>query len=276
MFVGLAICRPECWRQDAQNGKLFFVSFTGDTRHNRRVIGPFLNALGILLGALFGLARRAPLTLSTQKSCQSMLGALTAFCGLQLLWQNTGGGFGHALKQLFIAVLAVVLGNLLGKLLGLQKFSNRIGRHAAELLAKAEKKSPGRSADGFLAATILACAAPLGIVGAVTDGLGGYFFPLALKAAMDGLAMAGFVKMFRWPVALAALPVFLFFNGLAWVIHAFILPLLAAPELLQSVNAAAGLVVCATTLVVLGVHRVELANYLPALAVAPLVTKLLL
>jgi len=263
-------------RHDAQNGKLFFVSFAGGTRHNRPVIGPFLNALGILLGALFGLARRAPLTLRTQKSCQSALGALTAFCGLQLLWLNTGGGLGRVAKQLFIALLAVVLGNLLGKILGFQKYSNRIGRHAAELLARAEKNSPGKAADGFLAATILACAAPLGIVGAVTDGLGGNFFPLALKAAMDGLAMVGFVKMFRWPVALAALPVFLFLNGLAWAVHAFILPLLAAPELLSSVNAAAGLIVCATTLVVLGVRRVELANYLPALAVAPLVTKLLL
>ncbi len=102
-------------------------------------IGPFLNALGILLGALFGLARQAPLTARTQKSCQSALGAFTAFCGLQLIWLNVDGSFTHILKQLFIAVLAIILGNLLGKVLGLQKISNRVGRRAANLLAAPEK-----------------------------------------------------------------------------------------------------------------------------------------
>jgi uncharacterized membrane protein YqgA involved in biofilm formation len=252
--------------------KLLFVSFALPSRHNRRVIGPFLNALGILLGALFGLARREPLTPRTQKSFQSALGAFTAFCGLQLLWLNTGGGAGPVLKQLLIAVLAVAFGNLLGKILGLQKMSNHVGRHAAHLLEAPQKNLPAKPADGFLAATILFCAAPLGLVGSVTDGLDNYFVPFVLKAVMDGLAMTSFVKMFRWPVALVAAPVFLFLNGLAIVVHRFVLPQLSAPELLHSVSAAAGLVVCATTLVILGIRRVELANYLPALALAPLLT----
>jgi len=42
-----------------------------------------------------------------------------------------------------------------------------------------------------------------------------------------------------------------------------------------AVSAAAGLVICATALVVLEVRRVELANYLPALVVAPVLTRLL-
>ena len=178
------------------------------------------------------------------------------------------------LKQLFIAFLAVVLGSLLGKILALQKISNRLGRHAAGLLAGATTGSRVKPADGFKAATILFCAAPLGLVGAVTDGLGDYFSPLALKAVMDGLAMTSFVKMFRWPTALAAIPVFFFFTGLTYIVHTFALPRLASPALLHSVNAAAGLIICAMTLVILEARRVELANYLPALFLAPLLTKL--
>jgi uncharacterized protein len=237
------------------------------------VIGPSLNALGILIGAIFGLARREPLTPRTQKSFQSALGAFTAFCGLQLLWLNIGGSFPNVLKQLLIAVLAMVLGSVLGKVLGLQKMSNYIGRHAANLLAGPQKNLPARAADGFFAATILFCAAPLGLVGSVTDGLGNYFFPFVLKAVMDGLAMTSFVKMFRWPAALAAVPVWVFLNGLAAAVHAFVLPHLAAPALVPSVNTAAGLIICATTLVILQVRRVELANFLPALALAPLLTR---
>ena len=62
-------------------------------------------------------------------------------------------------------------------------------------------------ADGFCACTILFWAAPLGLLGAVADGLSGYFYLLAVKGVMDGLAMASFVKMFRWPAALSAVPV---------------------------------------------------------------------
>ena len=123
--------------------------------------------------------------------------------------------------------------------------------------------------DGFTAATVLFCAAPLGILGAVTDGLTGYYYPLALKAVMDGMAMASFVGLFRWPVALAALPVFIFLTAIATAVNLFALPGLAGHHLVEPVNAAAGLVMCAISLVILSGRRVELANYLPALMVAP-------
>ncbi len=249
----------------------FFVSFTARARHNRNVIGALLNALGILLGAIFGLLGRGQWSARAQNQIKSLLGAFTALCGLQLIWQNVGGNFTSVLKQLFLAVLALMLGNLLGKILGLQKFSNRLGRHAATLIAAAET-STARPASGFIAGTILFCAAPMGIIGAVTDGLSDFFYPLALKAVMDGLATMSFVKIFRWPTALAAAPVFFFLNDIALAVHTFALPWLDAHHALHTVHVTAGLIICAMTLVVLEVRRVELANYLPALVVAPLLT----
>lgn len=253
----------------------FFVSFALHTRHNQCVIGAFINALGILLGALLGQTRLGEFSARTQKKIQSALGALTAFCGLQLVWQNLGGGYTAGLKQLLLALLAIVLGNLLGKILRLQKISNELGRYAASLMAAGEASTAARPANGFIAGTILFCAAPLGILGAVTDGLGEYFYPLALKAVMDGLATIGFVKIFRWPAALAAVPVFFFLNDIALATHAFALPWLVARHALPTVNVVAGLIICSAALVVLEVRRVELANYLPALAIAPFLARLL-
>ena len=256
----------------AVKGKLFFVFILPPARHNRRMIGAFLNALGILLGALFSVVRRDPLKLRTQKSYQSALGAATAFCGLQLVWLNIRGNFSTVGKQLFIAVLAVVLGSLLGKILGLQKISNRLGRYAAHLLTRAGENPAARSADGFWAATILFCAAPMGLIGALMDGLEDYFFPLAIKGVMDGLAMASFVKTLRWPIALTVLPVFFFLSGLTWLAQHHLTKGLTNPALMHSFNAAAGLILCAITLLILQVRRVEIANYLPALMLAPLLT----
>ena len=242
-------------------------------RHNRRVtiaIGAFLNAIGILLGALFGLARRVPLSARAQDFFRRALGAATIFFGLRLVWLHVNGTFRSCAKQIVIALLALVLGNLIGKLLRLQKISNRLGRFAGTLIAPAKKNPTKKSIDGFIACAILFCAAPLGIVGAVTDGLSGDFFLLAVKAFMDGLAMTGFMKMFGWPAALSAFPVYFFLGALTLACQFCAKPYLDSHNLIDSINVAGGFVACAVALVIFEIRKVELANYLPALVIAPL------
>jgi hypothetical protein len=236
------------------------------------MIGAFLNALGILAGALFGLTATQPLSARAQNFFKAALGLLTLCYGIRLVVENLHGNFPAAMKQLLLGTLAVVLGGWCGKLLRLQKLSNRIGHHAAVLLGAAQKNPPGQPSDGFIASTILFCAAPLGILGAVADGLcvGGFFYLLLIKGVMDGLATASFVKFFRWPTALAALPVLLLFNGLTLAIHFGAQPWLDARALTSSVNVAAGLVTCIVPVVIFEVRRVELNGYLPAIFFAPL------
>ena len=236
------------------------------------MIGAFLNALGILLGAIYGLTARLPVSARTQAFFKSALLACTVWYGVRLVYVGLPGTFLDAVKQLLIAVLALVVGRLLGKMLQLQKISNRLGRHASGLITAAQKGSAAARNGGLTAATILFCAAPLGLIGAVADGLTGYFYLLAVKAVMEGLAMVSFARMFRWPVALAALPVFLFLNCLALAVHRFALPWLEAHALVGAVNVAIGLLACIMSLVILEIRRVELANYLPSLALAPLLT----
>jgi len=238
-------------------------------------IGAFLNALGILLGGLFGLARSEPISARTQIYFRNAIGAFTVFFALRLVWVSLNGTFLPCLKQFFLALLAVVLGNLLGKLLRLQKFSNRLGRYATCLLSSAQTNEARKAANGFCACTILFWAAPLGLLGAVADGLSGYYYLLAVKAVMDGLAMTSFAKMLGWPAAMSAIPVMALLGFITMVCQLYAQPFLAAHQWIDSVNAAAGLSACAVSLVVFEVRKVELANYLPALAVAPLLAWLL-
>lgn len=237
-------------------------------------IGAYLNALGILAGAFYGLAVRVPLTARAQNFYKAALGAFTLFYGLRLVFENLHGSFLVGLKQLLIGLLAVVFGQWLGRLIRLQTLSNRVGRYAAGFLTAAQKNPPGRPVEGVFSATLLFCAAPLGILGVAGDGLAagpaGYCYLLLLKAVMDGLAMITFVKLFRWPAALAAFPVFLFFNGLTVALHSGVKPWLDANALTDSVNVAAGLVACIIPVVIFELRRVELNSYLPALVIAPL------
>lgn len=245
-------------------------------RHNQAVplpTGAVINAIGILLGALIGLSwQRAP-SLRTQLFFRNIIGAFTVFLGLRLIYLSIDGTAWGSLKQIGIMLLAVILGFWVGKLLRFQKFSNYLGRLAGSAIAAAQRDPDMNSSDAFNACAILFCAAPLGIIGAVSDGVSGYFYFLAVKAAMDALAMLGFVKIFRWPAALSALPVLVFFSALSLGVELYVRKYFS-PDALDSINAAAGLIACMITVVIFEVRRVELANFLPALAIAPLLTKL--
>lgn len=237
--------------------------------------GAFLNAIGILLGGFWGLALRKLLSLRTQVFFRSALGLSVIFFGLRLVWLGLGGTFVSVLSQILIVLLAVTAGFWLGRLLRLQKWSNRLGRHAGNVIALAQTSTPRNAGDGVAACTVLFCAAPLGWLGAVTDGLSGYFWLLAVKAIMDALATASFVKIFRWPAALSAFPVWVFLGGITLACRLYVVPFLDAHSLhahglINAVNAAAGLVACAVALVIFEVRKVELANFLPGLALAPL------
>lgn len=242
--------------------------------------GAILNAAGIIVGGFIGLARRrsAPLSAKTQAFFKLGLGVATIFFGLRLVWMSFNGPFVQILKQAAIAALAIIVGKLLGRLLHFQKTSNRLGSYARKLIERARPDDPHRFANGFNACAILFCAAPLGILGALHDGLAvgpdgsSYFYILAVKAVMDGLAMIAFVLMFGWGAMFSALPVFVFQSAIILSCNLYAEPFLREHSLLDSVNAAGGLVVCTVGLVIFEFKRVELADYLPCLAVAPLLT----
>ena len=149
------------------------------------------------------------------------------------------------------------MGPLVGKLLRLQKASNRIGQLARERMARATPDNPQRFSDGFTVCTLLFCAAPLGILGAIHNGLlPDYFYPLAIKAAMDGLAAMGFAGMFGWGVILSAVPLLVFQGTITLVCAHSLAPFLEAHNLIDSVNATGGLVIFCVSLLIFVLARV--------------------
>jgi uncharacterized protein len=234
------------------------------------MIGTVLNAVGILVGGFVGLTRRKPLSPANESFFKVGLGVFTVFYGLQLTWISVSGSFLQVTKQLVIAVLALMLGKMTGRLMRLQHMSNHLGRQARERIGATRPGDPSQLGEGFKTCAALFCAAPLAILGSVQDGLAGYYYPLAVKAVMDGLATLGFVLLFRWGVLFAALPVLVFQGTITLLCAQFLKPFLEAHGLVDSVNAAGGLLVFSVALVILELKKIELADYLPSLVFAPL------
>jgi hypothetical protein len=233
--------------------------------------GAFANAIGILLGSLLGLSWPHTFSPKHQIQIRNVIGLLTILAGGRLIWSGLHGTFRLGMKELAVALLAVTLGNWTGRALGLQKISNAVGRFASNLITIAKKNPPGDG--GMLAATILFCAAPLGLIGSVTEGVSDNFDLLIVKALMDGLAASAFVKIFHWYSAMAAIPVYLLFGGVTIASHHAATTMLAGHGLIESIQITAGLLACVVSVVIFETRKVELANYLPALAAAPWLTK---
>ncbi len=238
------------------------------------MFGTLLNVGGFVLGGLAGLARRHPLSVATESWFKVSLGALTVFFGLRLTWVSFTGSFGQLLKQLVILLLALMLGKMTGQLMRLQKISNSLGQRAREAIASAKPGAERQDGAGFKSCAALFCASPLGILGALQDGLSfsTYFYPLAIKGVIDGLATFGLIKVFGSSVLLSALPVFVFQGASSLRAARVLEPLLSPAGLLNSVNAVSGLLIFCVALVMLGLKRLALANYLPSLVFAPLLT----
>jgi uncharacterized protein len=235
------------------------------------VTGTILNGAAIVLGGVIGLTIRKQLAERRQLTIKLLLTVLVIIVGLRMTWTSLGGGFWPVLKQLGIMILSMMLGNLLGQLLRIQKGVNWLGQYAAKKLGNADPGKPNRISEGFIAATLLFCVGPMAILGALQDGMDGRWQTLAVKALMDGLATMALVSTMGWGVMLAALPV-VAYQGTITLSAKWIGPWLQQNSLMDSVNAVGGMLVFCLALIILEVRKVQVADYLPSLAIAPLLT----
>ena len=233
-------------------------------------LGTILNAAGILLGGILGLTLRKQLSPARQIAIKGLLGVFTVYVGLKMTWMSLGGGVGPIAKQLVIVLVSLILGRITGRLLHLQKFLNRLGGYAKRKFSEASPATPHRFAEGFITCTLLFCVGPMAILGAIQDGFG-HWQTLGIKALMDGLATMAFVTTFGWGVILSVIPV-VAYQGTITLCAKLLEPFLHDQVLLDSVNATGGLLVFCIALIILELKRIELADYLPSLIFAPLIT----
>ncbi len=237
------------------------------------MVGTLVNVAGIIVGAAVGLGIRKDLSPRHQLFLKTVLGVLAIYTGFRMVWNSLGGTVWRVLAQLGLAMVALVIGNLIGKALGLQKQSNKLGKYARDRFAQARSKGRPDPGDGFVTCSILFCVGPLAVLGALQEGLQNDPKILLIKAVMDALAAFAFVRVFGPGVMLSALPV-LAYQGTITLGARTLRPMLEHPAMWDGVSAVGGLLVASTSLVILDVRKVPLADYLPSLLVGPVLWRL--
>lgn len=113
----------------------------------------------------------------------------------------------------------------------------------------------------------------MAVLGALQDGLGQGFEILALKSTLDGFTSVAFSATMGWGVAFSAIPVGLW-QGLLTILSASVGDVLSQAAV-ASITATGGILLLGTGLRVLKIRMVSVADLLPALIFAPLITLVL-
>lgn len=225
-------------------------------------LGTALNTTTVIAGTTVGLVFGRLIPQSLQRTIQIAVGLFVVVIGIQMALKTR-----NPLVLLVSVLIGVVLGELLRIDAGLQKLARWV-----EARTRREGE-PGRVSLAFITTSLIFCVGPLTVLGSFLDGTKGDITLLAIKSTLDGVTSIVFAATLGWGVYLSAGSV-LIVQGtltlLAFLIHAG----LSDVETVE-LTAAGGIAVLGIGLGLLELKAIKVANFLPALVVAPVLAGLL-
>ncbi len=145
------------------------------------------------------------------------------------------------------------------------------GKTAGDPAADDSARARERFIEGWLTASLLFCVGPLTILGSLSDGLGRGIEQLTLKAVLDGFAAMAFASSFGVGVLMSAVSVAVI-QGLLTGVGVLLGSVLPDANI-AALTATGGLMLVGISLRLLRIRDIPVANMLPALIVAPVLTQ---
>ncbi len=218
------------------------------------LLGTFVNTGTVILGSCLGLLLNR---LIPERVSRAVMAGL-ALCVLYLGISGTLSG-----KNPLITIISMVVGAVAGELLDLD---GRLGRFA-EGLEKKFKNGSGKAsiAEGFVTASLVFCVGSMTIVGALNSGLLGDHSMLYAKSLLDLVSAFIFASTLGFGVLLSAGFVLLFQGAIA--IFARLASPLLTTAVISEMTCVGSLLIIAIGLNMLGLTKLKVMNYLPAIFV---------
>ena len=228
--------------------------------------GTILNAITVFIGTIIGLLIGQRLTAKIQESVITGLGLVTLFVGMSNAMQ-TG--------NVIIPLLSIVTGAIIGELLDLAGALERFaGWLQTRFAGGGDDSDRTRFITGFVTASLVFCIGPLTFVGSIQDGMGlpiG-FQQLAIKSILDMFAGMAFAASLGIGVMFSIITVLVLQGGLALLGSA--LGEVMTTPMINEMTAVGGLLLLGLGFTLLDIKRPRMANFLPALIIAPLLAVL--
>ena len=163
-------------------------------------------------------------------------------------------------SKTLVTILSMVFGAILGEALDLD---GKISLLAQKLEARLGGNKEDDFSQAFLSATLLFCVGAMAILGSLDAGLHNDHATLLAKSVMDGISACVLASAAGLGVLFSALPLFLYQGAIA------LLSSVVAPYLTQDVIAEMGtvgsLLLLGLGIDILGIKRLKLMNFIPAM-----------
>jgi len=216
------------------------------------MIGVIANTVTVLIGSLIGLLLKRGIPEKVSDTVMHAIGLCTIYIGI------SGALNG---KNTLVLILSMALGTLLGAWVDIdRRFTGAVERLEARF-----RRGDGKTslAEGFIAASLLFCVGAMTIVGSLQAGLSGDNSMLFTKSVLDLISSFVFAASLGLGVMFAAGFVFVF-QGAIVLAAQFAAPLLSE-AVIAEMTCAGSVIIVALGLNLLGVTKLRIMNFLPAI-----------
>ena len=234
--------------------------------------GTIVNIITVLIGGTLGLLFGARLPERFKGTVIAGMGLFTTAIGIQMFLKT---------ENPLIVLGALLIGALLGEWWQIEAGLQNLGRTLEErFTSNPEPDSTSgvvtstNFVHGFLTASLLFCVGPITILGSIQDGLTGNYELLAVKSVLDGFAALAFASTLGVGVLFSTLVILIFQGGISLL--AVQLNALVTTPMLNEMTATGGVILMGLAISsLLEIKKIRTGNFLPALAVAPLIVWIL-
>lgn len=227
------------------------------------MIGVLVNTAAVIIGSIIGLIFKKGIPDKYIDGVMVGLGLCTVYIGISgaLEGENT-----------LILIFSIVIGSLIGTFLDIDRKLNSLGKWIESKFNKASNNGASVAA-GFVTASLLFCVGAMTIVGSLNAGLSGDYEMLFTKSLLDFIGAIMISASLGIGVLFSAAFVFVF-QGSIVLLAQYLQPFLTDGSIAE-ITCAGSIIIIALGLNIIGITKIKVANYLPAIIVAPIISYIL-
>lgn len=219
-------------------------------------MGTIINVITILIGGSIGLLFRSRFPERLSETALEVMGLFTLLIGVGMALQG---------KDTILILISLALGAMIGEWINIEKKLDKFGAWIERRL----KVKEGSPAKGFIYASLVFCVGSMAIVGSIADGVKGDYSILFTKAMMDGIISIPFAAGMGFGVLGSAIPILVYQGSLTLL--AKLLQPLFNPTVVRELTAVGGVIVMGIGINILGLKKIRVGNFLPALVLIVLI-----
>lgn len=217
------------------------------------ITGTIVNSIAVIIGSIIGLSIKRNIPERVRKTAVQGISLFTLYLGVSMTLKT---------QNILILIFSILIGSLLGAAF---KLEEKIESMSVRLKRKFGEED-SKFSEGIVTAFLLFCMGSMTVLGAIEEGLGGSPDLLFAKSALDGFSSIALASTFGTGVLFSFIPLLIYQGGLTLL--AVQLQGILTQPIINEITASGGLILLGLGINLLGIKKLKIMNFLPALLVA--------